>query len=77
MYVSVRGWIELDHSLRPSAEEIIEQARDIHPSGGWSFPAKPFNWALYLFYGGDIRETALPWIRDQIIQLAAPPPGRR
>jgi hypothetical protein len=33
MYVSVRGRIELEHSQRPAAEEIIEQARDIHPSG--------------------------------------------
>jgi hypothetical protein len=72
-YVSVRGWIELDYSQRPAAEEIIEQARDNHYSGGWSFPAKPFNWTLYLFYGGDIRENALPWIHDQIIQLAALP----
>jgi hypothetical protein len=73
-YVSVRGWIELDHSQRPAAEEIIEQARDDLYSDGWSFPAKPFNWTLYVFYGGDIRVTALPWIHDQIVQLAALPP---
>jgi hypothetical protein len=36
-------------SQRPAVEEIIEQARNNHYSGGWSFPAKPFNWALYLF----------------------------
>src|SRR5689334_1311633 len=74
MYVSVRGWIELDHKQRQSAEQIIEQAHDGHYSGGWAFPIKPFNWTLYLFYGGDVREPALPEIRDQIERLASLPP---
>jgi hypothetical protein len=40
-------------------------------SGGWAFPAKPFNWSLYVFYGGDIRESAVEWFRAQVDQLAA------
>jgi hypothetical protein len=75
MYASVRGWIELDHKQRRQAEQIIEQAQDDPYSGGWGFPARPFNWTLYLFYGGDVREQALPQIRAQIERLAFLPPA--
>jgi hypothetical protein len=74
MYASVRGWIELDHKQRQRAEHVIEQGQDGFYSGGWSFPARPFNWTLYLFYGGDVREQALPEIRGQIERLASLPP---
>jgi hypothetical protein len=29
---------------------------------------------LYVFYGGDVREEGLPWLRDQVEQIAALPP---
>jgi hypothetical protein len=74
MFTNVRGWIELDHSQRTAAEDVIQQALDDHYSGGWSLPAKPFNWTLFLFYGGEIRESALPWFRDQLDRLAGLPP---
>ena len=47
--------------------------RDLY-SGGWAFPERPFNWALYVFYGGDIREAELPWLREQVESIAALPP---
>jgi hypothetical protein len=74
MYASVRGWIETDHKQRRAVEEIIERNRDDLYSGGWGFPSAPFNWSLYVFYGGDIRKGELPWLREQIIQMAALPP---
>ncbi len=74
MYASVRGWIELDFGQRAGAELIIERNRHDLYSGGWAFPAKPFNWTLYLFYGGDLRRGALPWLRDQVDNLARLPP---
>jgi hypothetical protein len=43
-------------------------------SGGWAFPERPFNSTLYVFYGGDIREAALPWLRGQVESMAALPP---
>ena len=71
MYASARGWVEIDIKQRSSAEEIIQRHQDGQYSGGWAFPAKPFNWTLYLFYGGDIREGELPWLRAQVTALAA------
>ncbi len=60
MYASVRGWLEIDFEQRVTAERIIGQNRHELYSGGWAFPSSPFNWSLYLFYGGDIRHSVVP-----------------
>ena len=73
MYASVRGWLEIGFAQRVTAERIIERNRHDLYSGGWAFPSAPFNWSLYLFYGGDIREGELGWLRGQINELAAMP----
>lgn len=73
MYASVSGWIRLDHELRSAVEEVIERHGDGFYSGGWGFPSAPFNWSLHVFYGGEIRESELPWLREQVSQLAALP----
>ena len=70
MYTSIRGWIEIDFKQREAAEAIIQRHRHELYSGGWAFPPAPFNWTLYLFYGGDIRRGEVPWLREQIQQLA-------
>jgi len=75
MYASVRGWLEADRRQRAAVEAVIEAAhRDLY-SGGRAFPERPFNWALYVFYGGDIREAELPWLRAQVEAMAALPPA--
>ena len=74
MYVSVRGWLEADHKQRKAVEAVISAARQDLYSGGWAFPERPFNWKLYVFYGGDIREDQVPWQRDQVESMAALPP---
>jgi hypothetical protein len=74
MYVSVRGWIDVAREQQDAVEAVIAAAdRDLY-SGGWTFPARPFNWSLYVFYGGSIREAALPWLREQVSLIAALPP---
>ena len=74
MYASVRGWLEADHRQREAVEAVIDAARTDLYSGGWAFPERPFDWTLYVFYGGDIREAELPWLRDQVESMAALPP---
>src|SRR5262249_35033649 len=74
MYTSARGWLQIDFKQRSTAEDTIRQHHHDLYSGGWAFPTAPFNWTLYLFYGGDIREGELPWLREQIAELAAMPP---
>ncbi|MFI1996752.1 hypothetical protein [Actinoplanes sp. NPDC020271] len=72
-YASIRGWLEIDFKQRATAEQIIELNRHELYSGGWAFPSAPFNWSLYLFYGGDIRQGELSWLRGQVEQLAEMP----
>ena len=74
MYTSARGWLEMSFEQRSAAEEIIARHHDDPYSGGWNFPSAPFNWSLYLFYGGDLRDEELPWLRTQIAEIAALPP---
>lgn len=74
-YVSVRGWLQVDHKQRDAVEAIIAQADDDFYSGGWAFPRTPFNWSLYVFYGGDIRIAGLPWLRAQVNQIATLTPA--
>jgi hypothetical protein len=75
MYASVRGWLQVDHQQREAVESLIAAAYHELYSGGWGFPARPFNWSLYVFYGGDIREAYLPWLREQVAGIAALPPA--
>lgn len=74
MYASVRGWLEADHKQRAAIGAVIESARRDLYSGGWAFPERPFNWTLYVFYGGGIKELDLPWLREQVESMAALPP---
>ncbi|WP_430785718.1 hypothetical protein [Actinoplanes sp. G11-F43] len=71
MYTSIRGWLEIDHAQRGAAEAVIARHHHELYSGGWAFPVKPFNWTLYLFFGGDIRDGAVDWFRAQVRELAA------
>jgi len=71
MYVSVRGWLEVNHKQRDVVEAIIADAQHELYSGGWAFPRAPFNWSLCVFYGGDLRVAQLDWLRAQVESLAA------
>jgi hypothetical protein len=71
MYVAVRGWLEFDHKQRQRVEETVAKYSWDAYSGGWAFPVQPFNWTLYVFYGGDIRESAVASFREQLPTRAA------
>lgn len=70
MYVAVRGWIEVDHKQRQQVEQILARYSQDSYASGWAFPTKPFNWRLYVFYGGDIRESAVASFREQVAEVA-------
>lgn len=74
VYVSVRGWLECDSKQLSAVKEIIARNSDNLYSGGWGFPSRPFNWTSYVFYGGDIQQQDVPWLRDQLLEMAAVPP---
>ncbi|MFD4527407.1 hypothetical protein ACFWP7_26435 [Streptomyces sp. NPDC058470] len=73
IYVSVRGWLECDDKQLVAAREIISAHEDDHYSNGWGTPRRHVNWTHYMFYGADIRESALEWLLHQIRDMARIP----
>ncbi|MEU9243592.1 hypothetical protein [Streptomyces sp. NPDC048385] len=73
VYVSIRGWLECDETQLAAIQEIISSRDDGHYTNGWGSPRRHVNWIHYIFYGADIRESALEWFTDQIRQIARIP----
>ncbi|MFJ8961119.1 hypothetical protein ACIRG5_17185 [Lentzea sp. NPDC102401] len=70
MYVGVRGWVEFTHGQREVVEQVLATHHHDLYSAGWAIPSRPFNSTLYVFYGGDIREQSVDWLRAQVAELA-------
>jgi len=64
------GWRSIISSVRPLNLSSRDAYHELY-SGGWGFPSHPFNWSLNVFYGGDLREAYLPWLREQVANMAA------
>ncbi|MGP3974441.1 hypothetical protein ACTWQF_10620 [Streptomyces sp. 8N114] len=74
-YVSIRGWLECDETQLAAIQQIISSHEDNHYANGWGSPRQHVNWTHYIFYGADIRESALDWFTDQIRKIARIPPS--
>ncbi|WP_328394956.1 hypothetical protein OHS70_07545 [Streptomyces sp. NBC_00390] len=72
-YVSIRGWLECDETQLAAVQEIISSHEDNHYTNGWGAPRQHVNWTHYIFYGADMRESALDWFTDQIREIARIP----
>ena len=70
-YVAIRGWLEVEHEQRSAVQAVLDRHHHDLYSGGWAFPAKAFNWCLYVFFGGDLRLQAVEWLEQQVRELAA------
>lgn len=73
VYVSVRGWLECDETQLVAVQGIISLYADDHYSSGWSTPRQQVNWTRYVFYGADIRVSALDWFMNQLREIARIP----
>jgi hypothetical protein len=70
MYVAVRGWLEFDDKLTQQVEQTLAKFSLDDYAGGWTLPLRPFNGTLYVFYGGDIRESAVTSLHERVAELA-------
>lgn len=71
-YVAVREWLECDDTQLALLRRVI----DGDPAGdgsGWAFPAHPRGWINYVFYGADLRASAVDRLLDQLRRIAALP----
>ncbi|MFF3861421.1 hypothetical protein [Streptomyces sp. NPDC002209] len=73
VYVSIRGWLECDETQLVAVRKVVSSHEDDHYSNGWGSPRQHINWAHYIFYGADIRASALDWFMDQIKEIARIP----
>ncbi|MGK5639085.1 hypothetical protein ACSNOK_12380 [Streptomyces sp. URMC 126] len=73
VYVSIRGWLECDTAQLAAVEKIISSHADGHYSHGWGRPRQQVNWTAYVFFGGDLRESAVNWFTDQLTEMARIP----
>lgn len=73
VYVSVRGWLECDEKQSSTIQTIISARNDEHYSNGWGTPRRRVNWNHYVFFGADIRESAVDWFLGQLREIAAIP----
>jgi hypothetical protein len=72
-YVAVRGWLECDARQLELVKGVVAAHDDGFYSGGWGFPTSHFNWTHYAFYGGDVRESGVEWLLDQVREIARIP----
>ncbi|WP_232832148.1 hypothetical protein [Nocardiopsis sp. FIRDI 009] len=73
VYVSVRGWLECDERQLVAVREVISSHEDGHYSNGWSLPRQRVNWTGYVFYGADVRASALDRLAEQMGEIARIP----
>ncbi|WP_217560327.1 hypothetical protein [Paenibacillus sp. GbtcB18] len=84
-YISIRGWFECEEHDVSKVKEICREftknysdtelnynTRKLYQSG-WVFPENQVNWTTYIFYGADIREYHLDFIKQQISKIAIIP----
>ncbi|WNZ06548.1 hypothetical protein [Streptomyces sp. 11x1] len=72
-YVSIRGWLECDERQLAAVREVIAGHDDGRYTNGWGAPRRHMNWTHYIFYGADIRDSALDWFSDQVRAIARIP----
>ncbi len=80
-YASVRGWVECSFEIVPHLKNITTKYLEKYSEysvnddiveayiGAWKFPDNPLNWTAYIFYGADIRDRCLDFIKDQLIEM--------
>ncbi len=76
VYAKVRGFIECDKPELTRIKEIVQSPdMDQTYSGAWALPERHYNWTHYIFYGADIRATALDSFLEVLQAIARIPPS--
>jgi hypothetical protein len=82
-FTLVRGWLECSfdesNKMRVVTQKFLERSAQYDLSTemvnnymkGWKFPDAPINWVSIVFFGADVNQLALPFIKALIIEAAA------
>ena len=83
MYTSVTGWLGCEHSQVEEIRKIISgcefstefeyimdyETRKFY-NKGWCFQKEGINWTAYVFYGADIKDYCVDFIKTEIKEIA-------
>ena len=82
VYVSLKGWVELDHTALPELlallKRSVEAAADhgltkqaaLSISNGWHVPRGAAGRSHFVFFGAELRADHLPFVRAQVEAVA-------
>lgn len=86
-FALIRGWFECPfdecEKIKTTVSKFTEQAEkygltrsvvELYMTG-WHFPKSPLNWVSLVFFGANINEIALPFIRDMLIAASVASEG--
>lgn len=81
-YVSVKGWLECEHSQVEGIKKIISDYEVRTDLGnifsyesmklynkGWCYQEEIINWTSYIFFGADVKEYYLEFIQEEIKEI--------
>lgn len=81
-YVSVKGWLECEEDDVKLIKDLIKEYElstnydiimdsDIRKlyNRGWHFQEEAINWTSYVFYGADIKNYCLNFIKDELVDI--------
>jgi len=72
MYITVRGWLDIDQEQHDQVREVIDRYRDHACHHGWIHP-RSAGWGYCIFYGADLREGDEVELRELVAELARLP----
>ncbi|HET7077342.1 MAG TPA: hypothetical protein VFM49_07815 [Chloroflexia bacterium] len=66
-FYSLRGWLEFGSDdfdrvigqIKSLQQRYLEDDQASLYMSGWCWPSKPFNWTVFIFYGGDVKLPGL------------------
>ena len=85
-YVSLKGWIELDPAALPALRALLAQSVGAYQafgltkhaalqlSNGWHVPRGAAGRVHFVFYGAELKQAHVPFVRFQAEQIARAQP---
>lgn len=81
-YVSVKGWLECEHSQIEEIHKVIlnygskmgfetsigHESVELY-NKGWCNQKEIVNWTSYIFYGADVKDYCLDFIKGEIKEI--------
>lgn len=77
-YITIKGWLQCEYeqveTIRKNMQTCIKDCglyamnneQVTCYSSAWVFPQKPLNWSAFIFFGADIKNYAVSFVKYQV-----------